>query len=120
MPDEIKVDGYKINNTFDKDLAKLHEEYSYCGDLKEERRQIMENDLREQAVNMVQEVRQIPQGWECPKCGRVYAPHVDMCQFCGDYSNVTVTTSNPNPIVLDGSDPTIVFCNYAQGGSVAP
>lgn len=35
MPDEIKVDGYKINDTFDKDLAKLHEEYSYCGDLKE-------------------------------------------------------------------------------------
>lgn len=25
----------------------------------------------------------IPQpGWECPKCGRVYAPHVNMCWIC--------------------------------------
>lgn len=32
------------------------------------------------------------QGWECPKCGQVYAPHVEkcitclpvgMCSFCG-------------------------------------
>lgn len=23
------------------------------------------------------------QGWECPKCGRVYSPTQDMCLFCG-------------------------------------
>lgn len=22
------------------------------------------------------------QGWICPKCGRVYGPHVSMCNFC--------------------------------------
>lgn len=22
------------------------------------------------------------QGWECPKCGRVYAPSVAMCWYC--------------------------------------
>ena len=23
-----------------------------------------------------------PQGWQCPKCRRVYAPHVDECRAC--------------------------------------
>lgn len=23
------------------------------------------------------------QGWECPKCGRVYSPSTSMCRFCG-------------------------------------
>ncbi len=23
-------------------------------------------------------------GWECPKCGRVYAPIVQVCQPCND------------------------------------
>lgn len=22
-------------------------------------------------------------GWVCPKCGRVYAPWIDKCQYCG-------------------------------------
>jgi hypothetical protein len=24
----------------------------------------------------------MPKGWECPKCGRVYAPFVSECQTC--------------------------------------
>ena len=23
-------------------------------------------------------------GWECPKCGRCYAPHVSACDWCGN------------------------------------
>jgi len=23
------------------------------------------------------------EGWVCPKCGRVYAPWVEKCQYCG-------------------------------------
>jgi hypothetical protein len=23
-----------------------------------------------------------PQGWECPKCGRVYSPSFPMCTYC--------------------------------------
>lgn len=33
-----------------------------------------------------------PQGWVCPKCGRVYAPWVYTCAPCGNpptYSTVT-------------------------------
>lgn len=24
-----------------------------------------------------------PQGWVCPKCGRVYSPNTFMCYYCG-------------------------------------
>lgn len=34
------------------------------------------------------------QGWECPKCGRVYSPDTPMCWYCGDESKSTVTTTN--------------------------
>lgn len=29
-------------------------------------------------------------GWICPKCGRVYAPWIDKCQYCGG-STITYT-----------------------------
>ena len=33
------------------------------------------------------------QGWECPKCGRVYAPWVSTCFYCGDnFRSVTQTS----------------------------
>lgn len=36
------------------------------------------------------------QGWECPKCGRVYSPYTHMCPYCGPkHSNETVTTDLP-------------------------
>ena len=31
-------------------------------------------------------------GWICPKCGRVYAPWIDKCQYCG---GSTITTTPP-------------------------
>ena len=31
-------------------------------------------------------------GWICPKCGRVYAPWVDKCQYCG---SPTITNTPP-------------------------
>lgn len=35
------------------------------------------------------------QGWICPKCGRVYAPSVPMCQYCGGNSKPpTITTDS--------------------------
>lgn len=32
------------------------------------------------------------QGWECPKCGRVYSPSTSMCMYCGNES-VSVNTN---------------------------
>lgn len=43
--------------------------------------------------------RFVPQGWECPKCGRVYAPGWPFCTACGG-KEVTVT----NVTVKDGEE----------------
>lgn len=32
-----------------------------------------------------------PQGWVCPVCGRVYAPYVPMCWYCGNKETTTST-----------------------------
>ena len=34
-----------------------------------------------------------PQGWICPKCGRVYSPSTPVCFYCGGASQPTVTTT---------------------------
>lgn len=41
----------------------------------------------------------IPQGWECPKCKRVYSPTTSMCAHCpqhtqGITSSGTTSTAN--------------------------
>lgn len=38
------------------------------------------------------------QGWECPKCGKCYAPHVDECKQCGNDAQkggVVITPQSP-------------------------
>lgn len=41
-------------------------------------------------------------GWICPKCGRVLAPHLDSCKFCGGGTVSTLTTiTNPNTFNLN-------------------
>jgi uncharacterized OB-fold protein len=34
----------------------------------------------------------IPQGWECPKCKRVYSPTTSMCSHCPQNSQGVTTT----------------------------
>lgn len=34
-----------------------------------------------------------PQGWICPKCGRVYSPTTPMCFYCGDETSTTQYTT---------------------------
>lgn len=33
-------------------------------------------------------------GWECPKCGAVMAPHIDVCVNCKGISWVVTTTAD--------------------------
>jgi uncharacterized OB-fold protein len=37
----------------------------------------------------------IPQGWECPKCKRVYSPNTSMCMACPQYPVTKTTTDTP-------------------------
>jgi rubredoxin len=34
----------------------------------------------------------IPQGWECPKCKRVYSPTTSMCSHCPEFSQGYTST----------------------------
>lgn len=35
------------------------------------------------------------QGWECPKCGRVYSPTTIMCLSCPQKVKTNITTNTP-------------------------
>jgi len=35
------------------------------------------------------------QGWECPKCGRVYSPYTSMCSYCGGEAVTYTTNTSP-------------------------
>ena len=37
---------------------------------------------------------QIPKGWECPKCGRVYSPSTPMCFTCVGTSIPAINACN--------------------------
>ena len=38
------------------------------------------------------------QGWECPKCGKVYAPSIIQCLTCGKNTYPTPPYPQPYPI----------------------
>lgn len=64
----------------------------------------------------------IQQGWECPKCKRVYAPSTPMCWYCP----TPITTSNvPNgtPVGVGGTGVQNININrtpVSVGGTVNP
>jgi hypothetical protein len=31
-----------------------------------------------------------PQGWICPKCGKIWAPHIDECPQCNDNGGIPI------------------------------
>ena len=53
------------------------------------------------------QIKYTQQGWECPKCGRVYSPYTIMCQFCGaeektrTYTNPTLEGKSISFVALD-------------------
>lgn len=57
------------------------------------------------------------QGWECPKCGRVYSPNTPMCMYC---CNQTIIRANMEdtgwkdiiiPTRTDGKTVTVEWTN---------
>ena len=38
------------------------------------------------------EINMNQKGWECPKCGRIYAPYVPECHICNHDKPITGTT----------------------------
>ena len=63
---------------------------------------------------MNNEIKFIERGWECPKCGAVMAPHMNVCINCkGDSGYGLATTQpsldkwflHPNPATTDATKP---------------
>lgn len=40
-----------------------------------------------------------PQGWECPRCGTIWAPHVPKCECVPTKRVITYEPENP-PVIL--------------------
>ena len=39
----------------------------------------------------------VQQGWQCPRCQRVYSPTTQMCLFCQPRQTIQTPTTNPVP-----------------------
>lgn len=52
--------------------------------------------------------QQVPQGWKCPKCGSILAPHQYFCPFCVGSITTTITTSPTDGTKLSNVDITCV------------
>jgi len=57
----------------------------------------------------------IPQGWECPKCQRVYSPTTSMCTQCPQHIQGVATTGTT---LIVGSTATYMGHNFesVKGG----
>lgn len=59
---------------------------------------------------MLQLVQTAQQGWECPKCQRVYSPSTIMCISCPQQ---TVTTAGTDiPVHITGDTITVAPCDH--------
>ena len=38
-----------------------------------------------------------PQGWICPKCGKVFSPNTSECIYCNNNTHTYTTTTIKNP-----------------------
>jgi RNA polymerase subunit RPABC4/transcription elongation factor Spt4 len=58
-----------------------------------------------------------PQGWECPKCKRVYSPTTIMCIACPSLTGSTSNSTTGAPIGVDlfGTTSTAMLHNFQEG-----
>lgn len=57
----------------------------------------------------------VPQGWECPKCKRVYSPQTMMCIACPQYTKSETTTNTPIGVGGFGTTSTAMLHNFQEG-----
>jgi hypothetical protein len=51
----------------------------------------------------------VPQGWECPKCKRVYSPTTSMCSHCPEHSQGYTSTGTTFSV---GTSTTFIGHNF--------
>ena len=51
----------------------------------------------------------IPQGWECPRCKRVYSPTTSMCSHCPQHNQGVTSTGTTLTV---GSNSTWIVHNF--------
>lgn len=58
-----------------------------------------------------------PQGWECPKCKRVYSPTTILCIACPSLTGSTSNSTTVAPIGVDvlGTTSTAMLHNFQEG-----
>ncbi len=58
-----------------------------------------------------------PQGWECPKCKRVYSPTTIMCIACPSLTGSTSNSTTGTPIGVGGfgTTSTAMLHNFQEG-----
>jgi len=47
----------------------------------------------------------IPQGWECPKCKRVYSPTTTMCAHCPQHTQAITSSGTTSTAYLHNFEP---------------
>lgn len=60
-----------------------------------------------------------PQGWECPKCKRVYSPQTMMCIACPQYTKSETTTNTPIGVGGFGTTSTAMLHNFQEAGGTS-
>lgn len=55
-----------------------------------------------------------PQGWQCPICKNIYAPHVSRCKFCKTRNELAAYDANMKRLVEQGFEVRAGFGNALQ------
>ena len=85
-------DGYNTINAVPSICSPMTE-CEICGEeFKFDSRSYICPKCREAIVKLRKTAEWVQQGWQCPKCGAILAPHQSFCPFCSKKENDWITT----------------------------
>lgn len=85
-------DGYNTINAVPSICSPMTE-CEICGEeFKFDSRSYICPKCREAIVKLRKTAEWVQQGWQCPKCGAILAPHQSFCPFCSRKENDWITT----------------------------